>query len=135
MNRPALVRFVIRASLVRYRPAGANGVRWPVGVGWTGGPSRRLVRNEFGPADPETRILRRLGETYMKAISFFCVVFVSMLSAFLVATGEVTRWFSGGGRPPTPSRHAWMVIRKLEGSLPSTEPMARVLPNGWKAKP
>ncbi len=33
----------------------------------------------------------------MKAISFFCVVFVSMLSAFLVATGEVTRWFSGGG--------------------------------------
>ncbi|MCZ6795731.1 MAG: hypothetical protein O7J95_19160, partial [Planctomycetota bacterium] len=32
----------------------------------------------------------------MKSISFFCVVFVSMLTAFLVATGEVTRWFSGG---------------------------------------
>ena len=31
----------------------------------------------------------------MKAISFFCLVFVSMLTAFLIATGEVTRWFSG----------------------------------------
>ena len=31
----------------------------------------------------------------MRPISFFCVVFVSMLVAFLIATGEVTRWFSG----------------------------------------
>ena len=30
-----------------------------------------------------------------KALGFFCVVFISMLSVFLVATGEVARWFDG----------------------------------------
>ena len=31
----------------------------------------------------------------MKAIAFFFVVFLSMLSAFLLATGEVQRWITG----------------------------------------
>ena len=30
-----------------------------------------------------------------KAVGFFCAVFISMLTVFLVATGEVSRWFNG----------------------------------------
>ncbi|MCZ6793394.1 MAG: hypothetical protein O7J95_07255 [Planctomycetota bacterium] len=35
----------------------------------------------------------------MKAIGFFLAVFVGMLAVFLVATGEVNRWFSSGQEP------------------------------------
>ena len=37
----------------------------------------------------------------MKAIGFFCAVFLSMLAVFLIATGEVQRWFSGESEQPT----------------------------------
>src|SRR5262245_11922171 len=36
----------------------------------------------------------------MKAVGFFLVVFLSMLSVFLLATGEVKRWFSGSPASP-----------------------------------